>query len=63
MSPEQKAEFYRRRAEDLQKSVEELQELAARNVMMNVAAKYERIASNMESFLATPGSSDVYLLS
>ena len=62
MSPERKAEFYHRRAEELQKSVDELQEIAAREVMLNVAAKYERIAANMETFLANPDSPAVYLL-
>ena len=62
MSPERKAEFYHRRAQELQKSVNELQELAAREVMLNVAAKYERIACNIEVFLATPGSPAIYLL-
>ena len=62
MSPERKAEFYHRRAAELEKSIAGLEEEAARNVMSNVAAKYERIASNMETFLANPESPAVYLL-
>ena len=62
MSPDRKAEVYHRRAEELQKSVTELQDEAARNVMLNVAAKYESIARNMETFLTNPESPTVYLL-
>lgn len=63
MTPESKAEAYRRRADELRRSVADMQEIAAREVMLRVADKYERMALNLEAFLAREGDSHcVYLL-
>jgi len=63
MTPETKAEAYRRRADELRRSVADMQELAARDVMLRVADRYDRVAVNLEAFLAgNRDSHSVYLL-
>ena len=64
MSPQDKADVYRRRADTLRQSVADSNDMVAREVMEKIAAKYDQVACNLDRFVSKNGEANtVYLIS